>query len=723
MKSQVLIHDLFQKSFDALDNSLSSRVMNFIMKLQQDPDATGLDLKQPKGAANKYVRTARVTDNYRAVLVIGGDTGERPALWLVAVKKHDDAYEYASRLTLQVNARTGAAELFDSIALGDAVDRARDSADDTERPVIPPKVSQADLERFGVEPTVAAELKRVTAEKVLEEILFALPASQSNAVLDLVCGKDPDEVWRDLVGDLTGAVNTDDLEAALQRPLSQLSFTSIDIDNQDELRAMLEGDLARWRIWLHPLQRQLATHRGWRGPFRVTGGAGTGKTVTAVHRARFLGSQLRHTSQKVLFTTFTKNLARAIEGQLCYLAGRQCLDQIDVVNVDALARRVLTRSDIGSAALAATSVVADTDYRVLAVWSHAAMVATETWDNAFLADEWSQIVLGHGIGDEQAYLRVSRAGRSERLSRSQRMDVWQVIAQFEQLMNDAGLMTFTQLAARAASLLAADERLRNRFAYRHAVIDEAQDLHPAHWRLLRNLIPPDTDDLFLVGDAHQRIYGQRTALSRYGIETRGRSRRLTINYRTSDEILQWCLHVVDHEVDDLDLAVDDFAGARSVFNGPKLDPHPCRSETDEIDELAKTLTTWNSGGHALRDIGVFALEHRRVIELVEGLCARGVPAVQVDDRTEEATLDDEVRVMTMHRAKGLEYRAVALAALGGGSFPPPYVHKLTEYQRRQEENRLRRLLYVAGSRAREQLALFWSGPASPLLTNSSEPGL
>ncbi len=125
MKTKVEIHDLFQNSYDELDGSVKSRVLNFIMKLQQDSDATGLDFKRPKGAANKHVRTARVTDNYRAVLVNAGADDDNGRLYLVAVKKHDDAYKFAETLTLQVNEKTGAAELYDPIALGEAMDNAR----------------------------------------------------------------------------------------------------------------------------------------------------------------------------------------------------------------------------------------------------------------------------------------------------------------------------------------------------------------------------------------------------------------------------------------------------------------------------------------------------------------------------------------------------------------------------------------------------------------------
>lgn len=719
MKTQVLFHDLFEGAYDSLDGSMRGRVLTFVMKLQRDPDATGLDFKTPKGAGSKNVRTARVNDQYRAVLLAAGEDADARTLYLVAVKKHDDAYEFASKLTLQVNPKTGAAELYDKVALNDAVEQARSrpAAGAAAKPLMPANVSQADLERFGVVPEVAEQLKAVTDEDALEAIVGALPSSQGSAVLDLVYGKSPDEVWRDLVIDDPGEIDVEDLSAALQRPLSRLSFTAFDGNNEDELRAVLEGDFAKWRVWLHPLQRKLATHDGWNGPYRVTGGAGTGKTVTAIHRARFLGRKLdsQEGNQKVLFTTFTKNLAKSIEGQLKQLAGPKALDRVDVVNIDALARKIATSSDSGRTAVGSATFVTDTDSRVKELWDAARLVAAGQWDTTFLADEWSQVVLGNAVVDEAGYLRIPRSGRSVRLSRPQRADVWQVVEQFERLMRTQGLITFTQLAARAAAMLVADSTLRDQFGYRHAVIDEAQDLHPAHWKLLRALVSVGSDDLFIVGDAHQRIYGKPAPLSRYGIETRGRSKRLTINYRTSKEILRWCLAIVDSEVDDLDMAADTLAGARSVFAGPEPETLKFKSTADENRGLAKQIDNWQRDGISYADIAIFAIEKKHFTDIEGALALAGVPFVEVTERTDEDKLGDAVRIMTMHRAKGLEFRAVAIAALGADSFPPFYVKRLQGTEREQEERKLKRVLYVAGSRARERLALFASGRPSELV--------
>lgn len=720
------MHDLFQKSMGDLDNTMRGRVLNFILKLQDNPDATGLDFKQPKGAVSKRVRTARVNENYRAVLVNAGADDTSNLMYLVAVKKHDDAYDFAANLTLEVNQKTGAAELYDPVALDQALDQARlgDTASVNVKPLMPDSVSLADLERFGVAPDVAEELKRVTTEDALQQILVALPASQSNAVLDLAYGKDPQEVWRDLVVEEPGTIDVDDLEAALKRPLSKLSFTALDSDNEDELRAIFDGDFATWRVWLHPLQRSLATHTGWNGPFRVTGGAGTGKTVTAIHRARFLARQLDargvDPATKVLFTTFTRNLAQTIQGQLIQLAGPSITERVHVVNVDALARSIVSSTESGKVFVNSSKTASPV--QIDQIWRIAAQICKNDWGFRFLNTEWSEVVLANAIQDEAGYLRVARSGRSQRLSRDQRADVWLGISEFQRLLRERNLYTFQELAARAAAELTSAPALRERFGYQHAVIDEAQDLHATHWKLLRRLIPFGADDLFIVGDAHQRIYGRAAPLSRFGIETRGRSRRLTVNYRTSRQILEWCLAVADADADDLDTSTDTLAGARSVFVGPNPEYLRFSSETEEDDGLVARIGQWITDGLAPSDIGVFVYEKHDVREVSEALSSAGMAAAIVNESTRDEDLGDVVRVMTMHRAKGLEFRAVALARLGSRSFPPPFLAQLSNPERGEEEKKLLRVLYVAGSRARERLALLWTGELSALLRHEAAIG-
>jgi len=709
VSTSVVVSDLFGRAYDDLDGSLKGRVMDFVVKLQRDPTATGLDLKQPTAVQDRRVRTARVNDSWRAVLLALPDAA---GYILVAVKPHDDAYTYASGLVASVNEMTGALEILNTEHLSTVLDRVSPSNSST-TPLLLASVRKRDLIRLGVQDDVADQLLTITDEDALLAVADALPRSQGDAVLDLYSGLSPDEVWANLVADEpVAAVDTEDLAAALARPLSRLSFTDLTGDDGiEELRAVFEGSLAAWRVWLHPQQRRLATHDGWNGPYRVTGGAGTGKTVTALHRARHLA---RRDDGAVLLTTFTRNLADTLQAQLSELAGPATAAEVDVLNLDALVLRVLRSSDVGRGMVERSRPVGDSDGEVEQQWAVARRPGDGNWTTAFLQHEWLQVVLANQITSQADYLTVSRSGRGERLSRPQRAALWLIFERFGQVMRAAGLVTFTQLAAEAALLVASDDSVRASLGYSHAVIDEAQDFHPAHWRLLRALVPGGKDDMFIVGDAHQRIYGRPVPLSRFGIETRGRAKRLHVNYRTSRQILGWSLRAVDPEADDLDGAAESLAGARSLFDGPEPTMAGYATTVEENGALIAQVREWLADGLRAGEIAVFVREGRTVAEVIGALNDADLPAAEVVARPDTADRD-QVRLMTMHRAKGLEFRAVALLRMGATQFPPAYVRGQDPGTRRESERIERNLLYVAGSRARERLSISWTGQPSTLL--------
>lgn len=718
MSARVVMSDLFGRSYSELDGSIKNRVLDFIVKLQERPDAPGLDLKTPQGVSDHRVKTARVNDFWRAVLI---ELPESSGFVLVGVKPHDDAYVYAERLTFGVNEVTGALEVIDQAALDEAVGRVEK---ESKRPDAQPLLSHVrtrDLKRFGIGEEIAVQLVQVTAEDQLLGLAEALPALQGNAVLDLATGRTPEDVWDDLVAEEPETVDTSDVVSALERPLSRLTFTEgRDID---ELRAVLEGDFKAWRVWLHPLQRRLAYHDGWSGPFRVTGGAGTGKTVTAIHRARYLAQRLEDTRAdgKVLVTTFTKNLAQSLQSQLVELAGPEILGRVDVLNIDALAARILHsgREDGHRGTLRA-----DNDQSIMDVWESARRGMSNQWDLGFLQSEWTDVVLAQGIDDRNQYLAASRSGRGRRLSRPQRAELWTIFERFTQLLNAQDVLTFTQAASRAALIASRTHDaapLETKLAatlprYVHAIVDEAQDLHPAHWRLIRALVPAGADDLFIVGDAHQRIYGRPVVLSRLGIETRGRSRRLKVNYRTSREILRWSLSVAHGEaVDDLEGADETLAGARSEFSGPTPVAAAYDTVAKEKAGLNNVLNDWHEAGIGWSEVAVVARQRSFVEDVRTAIESGGIPAVEVDAKADEAKLPDGVRVMTMHRAKGLEFRAVAVVGASQKDLPPWAVRNIEGEERDSAWARERSLLYVCGSRARERLYISWVGAPSELL--------
>lgn len=446
-----------------------------------------------------------------------------------------------------------------------------------------------------------------------------------------------------------------------------------------------------------------------------------------VHRAKHLAQRLGQYAgpdAKVLVTTFTKNLAQVIDAQLVELAGSGVRLYAEVLNVDALAQRVLATHETADRR---PRLCSDDDPAITAAWETARAEVPEPWPVSFLQGEWSQIVLAQGITDRDGYLRASRSGRGRRLSRPQRAELWTVFERFTQVVTAQELMTFTQAASRAAAIagtLEADQaplgsaRIRA-LRYRHAIVDEAQDLHPAHWRLIRAVVPPGEDDLFIAADAHQRIYGRPIVLSRLGIETRGRSRRLTVNYRTSREILRWSLGVTRGQtVDDLEGENETLAGARSEFRGPEPQAHGFTSAARQKAALVNTLREWHNEDIHWSDMAVMVRQRWLVDELVTTLEEAAVPAAKVEARTDDNALGDEVRVMTMHRAKGLEFRAVAIVGTGQKELPPPAIRQLDGEEREVAWRREQNLVYVSSSRARERLYVSWVGARSELINQT-----
>ena len=297
-------------------------------------------------------------------------------------------------------------------------------------------------------------------------------------------------------------VDPADYAAAVARPASLVTT------DDETLQAILQGGFERWQVYLHPAQRRVV-ERSYSGPARVSGGPGTGKTIVALHRVKWLVQRLPPDSsgKDVLFTTFNKNLAVDLRQRLLQLGGPELLDRVDVVNIDRLATQVVSEAQPG------TRPHWMDDSKAIDLWRAVMLELGETrWDAEFLHDEWSQVVLGHAITSRQEYFRARRAGRGRQLNRAQRAEIWELVEQFTKRLDDQNLWTFRRVAAHAARLeqqLAAAREPR----YRHIVVDEAQDLSSAHWMLLRAMGGRGPNDLFLVlaGITDAAVPGQRAA--------------------------------------------------------------------------------------------------------------------------------------------------------------------------------------------------------------------
>jgi superfamily I DNA/RNA helicase len=541
-----------------------------------------------------------------------------------------------------------------------------------------------------------------------------IPEAQYNALYLLAGGLPVEEVWAEVAQYAPSEqaqgvpVDTGNLVKAMERTPDRVIF----IKGNDDLDKILEHPFAAWRIFLHPAQRKIAYAPRYAGPAQVTGGAGTGKTVTALHRAAYLArratEQLLGTesAESVLMTTFTRNLADALLTQFELLVDDADIrGQVEIRNVDSLAHRVVEQ------ARNAKPVIIE-GRELDELWATAVKEAGLPYAPSFLNREWEQVILAQDLGTEQEYLTVSRAGQGTPLGKTQRRQVWAVVQQVEAKLRALGRDTFTQLANEAARALRGGTV---KLPYRHVIIDEAQDLHPAQWRLLRAAVPAGPDDMFIVGDVHQRIYDNRVSLARVGVNVRGRSKRLTVNYRTTQEILALAVPALGRaSVAGLDDEADTLIGYRSPLHGRRPKIVAARTREAEYEALVRHVTAWHDEGIEPHAIGIAARSNWMAKEAAAALKAAGIPTVSLSAKSSK----DAVRVGTMHGMKGLEFQAVAVIGVADGTVPAPSA--LTDaaadpVAHAQDSQRERCLLFVALTRARDHLYISYSGSPSTFL--------
>jgi len=276
-----------------------------------------------------------------------------------------------------------------------------------------------------------------------------------------------------------------------------------------------------------------------------------------------------------------------------------------------------------------------------------------------------------------------------------------------------GAVDFGEVCAIAAELgNAVPKRLAD-----HVLVDEGQDLTPAQWQFLRSLVTEGADDLFIADDSQQRIYGQPVVLGRHAIRIVGRSRRLSLNYRTTEQVLRFASSVLaGTEYVDLDDEVTDDSGYRSARSGPPPERVAVASLTDELDRAAEHVRGWLEAGVQPDAIGILARDQRTVDVVARGLEDRDVSVRQV---TRSVATAKHAQLMTMHRAKGMEFSHVLIFGVDAELVPAAYLlRNVPEGERGDLLQRERSLFYVAATRARDELVVMWEGEGSEFLRPS-----
>ncbi|MDU7360669.1 MAG: 3'-5' exonuclease [Propionibacteriaceae bacterium] len=739
---------IMAKQANQIDGNLKKKAFTFLEKLTTDPTAPGLHIEPIVGSVDPRVRTGRVDQQYRAVL-FQLSAGEDMAFVFHGIWNHDDAIDVAKHVTLNINSINGMAEIrtvsTDEAPLAEEApaphpaEPAPEPAVASPRPAAPEVTAQEPevvvgatwdelVNVLGLPRAVADAAVMAKTERALLAAAEGGPEWQQHALLSLATGSTVADVLQELhiEVDTPPSENPSDEEilARLKHPSAGIEFA--EIDGVDELRRIIDGgDFGAWRVFLHPEQKEFAL-RPRNGAFRLSGGAGTGKTVVLLHRAQHL---LREDpAARVLLTTFTTTLAAAMRRDLARLnPSLPITDKVGapgavVAGIDAIAREVVATA--GADLLPAVADVLGTGREDITPrkkddrWAVVAANADPTLPEGvrskhFLQSEYELVVLPNRIVDADRYLRVSRPGRHVRLSRAQRAAVWESFAEYRRLGQQRSTADFQEVTMIAATVL---QRRAARYGYLadHVLIDEGQDMTPARWHLIRSLVGEGANDLFIAEDSHQRIYGNKITLSHYGINIRGRSRRLTLNYRTTAENLRLAVAILDGgDYRDLEAGQESTKGYRSARRGPVPELTRCSSTGEELDHAADLLRRWLADAAQPESLAVLVRDNLQASLVASGLSERGVDTFVVGQGEPQTGTP---LVMTMHRAKGMEFTKVLLFDISQGSVPM----NLRDFSYDEADLadallRERSLLYVAASRARDELAVSWHGKRSELL--------
>jgi hypothetical protein len=685
MNPKVALAQDFLANLSKLPSSIQSKVLKWALKFQSDPTSNGINYETIKGAHDKNLRSVRIDQDWRGI-VFKPDKGD--VYVLIYVDKHDDAYRWAETRRVAINPVTGAMQLFAVERMEEAPAPQNQESDANLPATATPlyaTLSDAELLSIGTPEELIPQVRNIRSEHELDSMQEGLPVEAYEGLFLIAAGDTVSEVLTARETRVDKKVDTEDFATALHTAESQARF--VVVDDPDTMTAIMNAPLAQWRVFLHPTQRKLADSDR-NGPMRVLGGAGTGKTVLAMHRAKWLAEHRLEAGQKVFFTTFTKNLAQDIEENLKTLCSQTTMQKIEVKNLDAWVHGFLRKHQ----------------YEYTIIFHRRSGPAADAWNLAlaaadttlglppgFYEEEFENVILAQGVTTRDEYRQARRKGRGTVLTRSKRDAIWPVFEDYRAVLTLRKLKEVDDAYRDAASLLK-----KHPTTYAAIIVDETQDFGPQALKLLRAMVQPCKNDLFFVGDGHQRIYNNhRASMSACGIDIRGRGRKLYLNYRTTEEIRRAAVALLEGcDVDDLDEGSDEVKKYKSISRGSE----PAFIHVAHLeDAFTKAVETVSVALAATRSVCVMVPTKHEAQEILKALKGAGIVSTLIGPNERDRAESSAARVATMHRAKGLEFDEVVLITKPG----------LTPGCTQQHDKQ--RLEYVALTRAKRNATVIRLG--------------
>jgi len=685
------IAETFQKSLDNLTNQEQKIVKAKAFDIQLNIAGNSNQFHRLDRAKDDNFWSVRVNSDIR---IIAHKSGK--SVMLTYVDHHDDAYKWAANRVIRKHPKTGAAQIVEVI-------EAYDTPHSLDSTFITPESDRLfiDLDHdilsaIGVPEELTSQVKSCD-ETMFFELAEKLPAEASEKLIEYAAGGMSKE---DLLRKTATSENTDATdELGLNHPDAQRRFALV--SDEAALHAALDFPWHKWTVFLHPDQRKF-TELSYKGSARVSGSAGTGKTIVALHRAVYLHKQ--NPEKNILLCTFTKTLASALKQKLGILLAQDeaALEKIDVMHLEGIAFAHLKRNG-------RQPNIASKTQLLNFLRRSAQSVQVTNYENGFLLSEWENVIDDWGIETLEEYTGLSRVGRKSKLGTNQRNDLWRIFDETKQHLKSRNLTTWSHIFRELS--LTNDPSAQ----YDHVIIDEAQDISSAELSFLARHYGDKPNGLFFAGDIGQRIFRAPFSWSSLGVDVRGKSNILKVNYRTSQQIRAKADLLLPKEIKDGDNQSEDRSGTVSVFSG---EPPKINLSDDEAGE-AKIVSDWIKEqvdqGIAPTEIGVFVRTEHQYKRALNAIKNSGNTGVVLNYKLDGD--DSSINYGTMHLAKGLEFRSVAVMACDDSVLPLRERVKLfTEYADIEEVERTeRQLLYVACTRARESLLVTGVGDGSKYL--------
>ena len=693
--AKVAISEDFLTAFAALPRRIQGKVTEFINKFHNNPQSPGINYEKINGGMDKKIWSVRIDDTYRGITVRQPETGVYLLLW---VDHHDEAYAWARNKKCEINPKTGAIQVFDIVTTPVVEPAAQDF-------VLFAELTDEGLIELGVPEEQIPFVRSIGDAQEFYSQKGSFASDTFEALSWVVEGIPVDEVIELFKEEKEGSKPAENLADALDSPLSLKSF--VVVEGEEELRRIMAEPLEKWRVFLHPTQRKIV-NKNYSGSARVLGGAGTGKTVVAMHRAKHLAAGLKD-KERILFTTYTANLASDIKDNLRKICTLDEIGRIDVINLDAWVSQFLREH--GYQAEITYDEKADN------LWEDA-VTGTDfsgEFPVRFYEEEYNRVVVAQEAFSLEKYVKASRTGRGTRLDRKKRMQIWKVFEAYQNLMKEKQVRDINTAMYECRLLI---EKTSSETRYKHVIVDEGQDLSANAFRLLRSIAGEEHEnDIFIVGDAHQRIYKNKAALSKCGINIRGRSGVLRINYRTTEEIRKTAFALLNGiSFDDLDDSFDIGDRCQSLTHGSVPEIIVAANANEEFDEILAKVKGLIDVGVAAKNICIVARTHKLLDDYIAHFTSSGIRCYEIKGNKADDRGLDGIRVATMHRVKGLEFQYVFVVAANNRIIPLASVIDHTDAISEQETMTAEKcLFYVAMTRAQKGAYISGYGKMSEFL--------